>query len=42
MRNSAYDDFNDKSLDDIRFKKLNSYPTISENAPRIFYVDQKL
>ena len=41
-KNSAYVDFNDKNLNNDRFKKLNSYPAIGEHATANYNVNQSL
>ena len=40
IKNTAHNDFNDKNLDNVRFKKLYSYPAIGEHATGKFFVDQ--
>ena len=40
VKNSAHVDLNDKSLDNVRFIKLNSYPATGDNATAEYYVDQ--
>ena len=40
IRNTAHVDFNDKSLDNVRFVKVNSLPAVREHFTAKFYADE--
>ena len=42
IKNTAHVDFNDKNLDNVRFVKVNSMPTVGEHLTAKYYVDNAI
>ena len=42
LKNTDHVDFNDKHLDNVRFIKVNSFPTLEEHLTPEIYVDQAI